>query len=825
QDEVQKITELQLSMQWQDQQLELLQLDVNHPQVTLHGSGKVFTEQHYALQANLNVQLTQGEFSNQQLQLDASGDLSRLHLQARATGAVNATLGATLDLLQAQLPHRLELHSEQLQWPLSAATPQFTLSRSTLLLQGELQHSQFSGQLSINGAAAPAAAAEFSGYSSLSGLTLEKLLVNTLGGQINLNASLDWQQGLNWQGQTKLDDIQPGLFWPDYDGKLNGTLQHRGAIAPDNSWQLAIPQMALSGTLRNYALTLNGSLNAADNSGQGDYQLHTPGLTLNHADNTISVQGSVQQDWNLSVTAAIPALAQSVSGAQGSLNGQFQITGPRLQPEIDGDISAAELRWQDFSLAQLSVSSAISLDSAQRFNSKISLEATDARYQQHKVQRISLDLDGTELKHQLDFVLNSTGHQARLQLTGGLSENRQHWQGLLQDAEISSLPGSWQLEHAADIKFELPQQRLTIAAHCWQQQDSSICLSKPLSASSKNVAASVDINQFNLTSLAALIPNQFALTGKIDATLDANWQQGKAPTATLAISSVNGQMTQQLDTPLVLAWQKLMLSSELADDTLRSTLQLNIADSSALNAELQIAQLQSGARQLQGQIKLQQFALSVLQPLLGEFSELTGLVSSDLSIAGTLDAPLLNGELALTQGRIKGKQAPADIDNADVTLLFSGQQASLTGLISTAKGEITVSGDASWQQATDWQAAVNIKGDALRLQVPQARLLIAPDLTLHATPELTRLSGTVTIPSANISIDSLPQNAIELSDDLVLLNKELQPIPQQQKSTFIFQTDIKVVLGNRVKLSAFGLKTLLNGNLRVRQQPKKPLLI
>ncbi|MFT7400049.1 MAG: translocation and assembly module TamB, partial [Rheinheimera aquimaris] len=67
--------------------------------------------------------------------------------------------------------------------------------------------------------------------------------------------------------------------------------------------------------------------------------------------------------------------------------------------------------------------------------------------------------------------------------------------------------------------------------------------------------------------------------------------------------------------------------------------------------------------------------------------------------------------------------------------------------------------------------------------------------------------------------------AIELSNDLILLDEKLQPIPQQEKSVFIFETDINVLLGNRVRLSAFGLKTLLNGKLRVRQQPGRPLLL
>ena len=67
----------------------------------------------------------------------------------------------------------------------------------------------------------------------------------------------------------------------------------------------------------------------------------------------------------------------------------------------------------------------------------------------------------------------------------------------------------------------------------------------------------------------------------------------------------------------------------------------------------------------------------------------------------------------------------------------------------------------------------------------------------------------------------LPQTAVALSDDLVLLDEALQPIPTGQQTAFALQTDINVVLGRRVQLSAFGLQTRLSGSLRVRQQPKQ----
>lgn len=825
QDTVQQLNTLHFSLQWQKQQLEILQLEVEHPQLSLHGSARLNTENTYPLQATVQAQLTDGAFKGQQLQADVSGDLSDLQLHANASGPVTASLNAAANLLQPTLPHRLLLHSESLQWPTGTEQPEFRLSRTNLTLDGDLHQSHFNGRTSLKANSLPDTAAEFSGDIGLNGATLEQLLLDTLGGQLTLSATLDWRDAFNWDGSLKLQNIQPGTFWPKYSGTLNGMLQHNGQFSTETGWLVDISDIALQGILRDYALNLNGSLELADKTGDGDYRLSTPGLNIQHADNSVSVKGSLQQDWNLTLTADIPSLAQSVPDAKGSITGEFHITGSQKLPQLNGDINAAKLRWQDFRLGQLSAHSKVWLDAGQNLSANIAVDATNAVYQKQQLQKVLINLQGNEQQHQLTLTVDSKQHKAQLELNGSLRQQRQLWQGQLQQAQLSSLLGDWQLQQSVAMQFKPAGNQFEMAAHCWQQQAGSICFSQPLQLSSNKLKAALQIDQFNLASVTPLLPSQLILSGIANARLDASWQRGQLPQATLSVTSDNGELTQQQELPLAVAWQQLSLSSQLSDDSLRNHLRLALSDEAKLDATANIGQLQSEDKQLQGSIKLTRFALSILQPLLGEFSELQGELSSELDLAGSLDQPLLHGQIDINDVRVKGKQAPVDIDDADLKLSLSGQQASLQGLLTTTRGEIKLSGDASWQQLSDWQAQVNITGDELRLQVPQARLLVAPDLTLKATPALTRLSGSVKIPQANINIDNLPQNAVELSDDLILLDEKLQPVPLQEKSVFAFETDINVLLGNRVRLSAFGLKTLLNGKLRVRQQPGRPLLL
>ena len=826
QDNHYQLQQLLLSLQWQGADINLSQLELTHKLGSLHSSAHISTNGHYPLTARARLQLSQGELAGQRLQLHAEGSLAALRIDATADGVIAAELQLSADLLDPLLPHQLRFNSNQLHWPVAteAGHAAFHLTDSELTLNGTLQHTQVDGKLHITSADVPEAAINFSGNASLNGITFDTLQASTLNGEVNSPISLSWQQGLSWQGQVRLAEIQPGLFWPDYPGELSGSFRHKGQLKTNGQWQTAIEQLDINGKLRRDALQLTGDLLLADTSGTGDYQFSSSGLTLSHAENRLQLSGSLQQHWQLALQLEIADLAQSIAQAEGQLNGQFNISGKASQPVIKGNIQGTALHFAGLSLQQLSLDGEIQRDAQQHWHSALELSASGGRYQQQQLTQLSARLSGSEQQHQFSLQADAAGHQASMLLDGSFSDNR--WQASISQASINSLPGLWQLSAPASLNYQLAQQRLTIGQHCWQQQASALCARAPLTVSASHVSIDLTLTQLALASLTPLLPaDNISLSGAIDAALVLNWQQDHPATASLNITGGAGAIMQQRQSTLTLPWQYFSLHSELADHRLSNAVEFNFAPDATLAVNMDIAGLNHEHKPISGEVSLQQFAIDFLQPLLGEFSELSGMLASDLRLSGTLQHPLLHGSTRLQRTRLKGKLAPADIDNADIDLTLSGQTANLNGLITTPKGDIRLTGQADWQQLPDWQAQLSIKGDELRLQIPQARFDIAPDLLLTANPQQTRITGSVHVPAASINIDSLPDSAVELSDDLVLLDAQLQPLPAAQKQTLALQSDINVILGNRVRLSAFGLKTRLSGNLRVRQQAEQPLRV
>lgn len=814
-----QLTKLTLSAQLTPRQIRILDATAIHTFGRLQLAANVNLQQNYPLSVQADAQLLAGEFTGQRVQLQLSGDLAQLQADIHSSGPVNAELTAELALLTADLPMQISLRSEQLQWPLTE--PQYQLQHTTLAVNGALSklnielNSQFTGQdLPTTKLQATANWQQWQQTAELSQLTL-----NTLGGEITAQGSTQLSQDINWQLAMAFSKLQPGLTWPEYPGELNGRLQTTGSLHSNGDLAVALPQLQLNGDIRALPFALKGSLTAEGNTQQANWQLQTPALTLSHGSNRIELKGQLAEQWQLDGILDLPDLAASYPELKGTVAGAFTLRGAMLTPDIALNLAANDLRYQKNRLQHLALDAKVSL--AEPMQSHVTLEATQGRFEQQRLQTLALELSGNQQAHKLSLQLSADDISADLLLSGTL-KNKQLWQGQFEQVALKTPVGPWQLVDALPLSVDIPKQQLMLAKHCWQQEPTQLCLNEDATLSAKAVAAKLSLTNYQLAQLNPLMPYASTLEGDLALDVAFDWQDGQAPNVNANITGSNGTFTQQLDVPINMNWSALSLNAALAQHQLRSQLDLQLGNQGNLHAQLLVSDLDKTDRPLRAELNLSQLTLDFLKPLLDEYSELSGVISSQLSVTGSLAEPELQGELRLDALKVKGKLAPTDIENADLIVNFRGDQAALNGQVKTPEGLIALTGEANWQELDNWQAALNIKGDELRLQIPQAELFVKPDLHITAQPGRSKVSGLIQIPNANITVDSLPQNAIGLSADQILLNRQLQPITEATTSQFALETDIRVQLGPRVRLSAFGLKTRLTGDLRVQQQQINP---
>lgn len=813
------LPDLSFSLQARDQSIRLLDFQASHPQANVTATAEITTQGNYPLRARVSSVLQQAPLAGQQFSVSLTGSLADLALSARSSGIVNARLEAELALLSADLPLQVKLEYEPLRWPVGDDDA-WQMHAGDLTASGDLQQLQFSLNAGIAHSSVPEVNLSATGdyqHANMA-LTLSQFNANTLGGSIAGIAALNLGTPLTWQTDLTLSTIQPGLFWPEFAGELNGKLQNRGQLAADGSWQTTLPQLAVTGELRSEKVAINGDVAASYAQSTDTYRFSTEQLVLQHGSNSVNVTGSLAEQWQLNAKVNITDLASSLPDANGTINADINVSGNQLQPEINASVTASELRYADSRLAELTLQAQLQLN--ELYQASIELSATGGRWQEYQLEQLNLSAAGNEQQHQLSLELQSSLSDISLKLAGKLTD-RSHWQGTLTDTDIGSPLGNWQLQQALTLAYQLDKQQLELSAHCWQQGTGKLCLTEPASMSAEQLNASIELTQFDLTGLNDFTPTAINITGELNANASANWQSGQSPQLALTVQSASGALTQQTEPPIALQWQSFQLTAQLQDDQLTANAEGLLNEQARLTANLTVTDVTADQRPLSASLQLTDFTLAFLQPLLDEYSELAGVLSADISADGTLESPMLTGQLALEQLRVKGTLAPADINDGSLQLNFKGEQAALQGNIATPDGKLTIKGDADWQQLSDWRAQLAVTGDPLRIQIPQGSLNIKPDLTISATPSLTKVSGEIQIPSAELSVDELPQNAIGLSNDTVILNTENQPINEQQASAMPIEANIRIVLGEKVNLKAFGLQTLLRGRLQVQQRQNR----
>ena len=72
---------------------------------------------------------------------------------------------------------------------------------------------------------------------------------------------------------------------------------------------------------------------------------------------------------------------------------------------------------------------------------------------------------------------------------------------------------------------------------------------------------------------------------------------------------------------------------------------------------------------------------------------------------------------------------PFDITDGTLAVNFAGMSSALQGVINPSRGQLNLTGNAHWRVIDAWRAQIAVKGDRVRVTVPQMELLdVSPDI-------------------------------------------------------------------------------------------------
>ncbi|MEJ2694747.1 MAG: translocation/assembly module TamB domain-containing protein, partial [Candidatus Thiodiazotropha sp.] len=224
-----------------------------------------------------------------------------------------------------------------------------------------------------------------------------------------------------------------------------------------------------------------------------------------------------------------------------------------------------------------------------------------------------------------------------------------------------------------------------------------------------------------------------------------------------------------------------------------------------------------------GQLSLRLQDISRLSSILPRLQNARGEIVGDFTLAGSLSRPRLNGSAELREGGLDIPELGLEL--REIALQMSTpslDQIALEGGLRSGQGRLRLKGRVDLDASAGFPTHLHLSGSELSVaNLPEAEIQVSPDLTLERDLQGTRLKGRLEIPFARLRPRKLPPSAVTVSSDLVVVGGDE---PQRRSFDPRIESELRVVLGDRVSFDGFGLRGRLTGTLLVIDEAKRPVI-
>ncbi|KEQ18211.1 autotransporter assembly complex protein TamB [Endozoicomonas numazuensis] len=639
---------------------------------------------------------------------------------------------------------------------------------------------------------------------SLEHIAIQRLSLSTPEGNADVSGQLGWTQGISWNGKINLNSLNTANLLPEYPGTLDGVLESRFNLK-GQYWHLVVSEMNITGELRDKPVSLSGTLDV-----NSLFKWKVDRVNAEVGDNRLSAHGHLDEQWNIEAELNALNLAELYPGLKGEVKGLINISGSKQQPSLDFQLDSTSIRYLDTAFKGLSAKGNIEKKEQLLGQARISIDSMNQGSQ--KLSQILLEARGNEKQHQVR--LSTQGKELKSIITVAGSYSNEQWQGQLTRSDLNTRFGHWSLQKPVDIKASAVS--ASFSPFCLESSPSSICVqSNHLSKDTGQLSFNID--QLAPERFKAFFPAEFNWQAFLSSQGEVRWKDNQ-PELTLNLSSTPGTL-QAYD--LSGDYTELALEASIANNQLRSSLNFLSNKLGHSNLSMAVDDLQD-QKTLTGQLNVDQLLLEIFAPFLPEVSKLNGTFSARGRLEGTLTKPLFYGRLAIENGYANTTREIVSVSELNTYLNVNGDSGTIEGKMQVGQGSLDLGGQLNWKDLQKPSGNITLAGQNLDVKYPGiGEIRVSPDLKLTLSEQI-ELTGIIRIPWSRININSLPENAVSVSDDVVIIQKG-QTSEFNEQTSKRFSMKARIELGDDIRLDAYGLKTKLAGHLDLLQLTNKPL--
>jgi translocation and assembly module TamB len=727
------------------------------------------------------------------------------------TGRDGLRATATGDVELADAPRiRFAGDWSALRWPLQGR-PAVVLPSGRYTLEGAGTYA-YSVEAAVRIPAVPPAQVAARGQLDAAGLTVATLDAQALRGRITGRAALSWRDAQPWSAELRGRGLDFGLVRPPLAGRVNLALTANGlGYAPTGHWDARIAQ--LDGRVRGLPARGRGTARMRDG------QLQVNGLEVEFGSAQLQADGLLgarrsDLEWRLRVDD----LGAFVADAGGSVRSRGAIEGVDGRTAVQGTVGARELRYGDWTVAQAIAD--VDVDTTDRDASYVKISAVNLGRADRIADQVRITLDGRATDHRL--VIRGTKGDDWLELVtrGSYQARPAAWTVLLEDFRVQGPPLlSYRLERPSTLRVR--DGGALLEATCFVRESERICAAGTWSPTLP-WAMTLDARDMPLRLLPLALPRGTEYSGAADADATIRGMPGAPWTAELGLGLRDAEFryraaSGRLETVRLGTGR---IEGRAAPEAYLASVGLATVGGSRLSGSARIERSDAPftASPLSGRVELATSELAWLPLFIPGVDRLTGRLTSEIDLGGTPDEPRLRGFLQFADGEIDVYRTNLLLKQVNARVTLDENRIGLDAGAATRGGTAQARGTLEWRERVPYGRLTFTGENLLVADLPEARVTASPTLAFAVDGRRMDVSGEVRIPSARIQPKDL-RGAVLPSGDEIIVGGDAPA--DEPGGAFVVSTSIRLVLGDDVKIDAYGLKGALGGSLLVTSKPNE----
>ncbi|HEY7215110.1 MAG TPA: translocation/assembly module TamB domain-containing protein, partial [Thermoanaerobaculia bacterium] len=734
------------------------------------------------------------------LKTDSGADLS-------AKGTVGTgTKDLSLDLLADW--HRLS-------WPLQGGAPVVVSRSGEAAIRGSLADYNVDVDAQLAGPGIPPGRWRLAGRGNKERMNIRSLRGDVLRGQVSAAGTIAWQPAVSWRVKLTGKGINPAVLYPEWPGSLafaatsDGTLRNAGPYG-------RVELTDLGGNLRGNPLAGRVRLELEGNR----YRL--PRLDLRSGSARVTAAGSFTKnaadlDWRLEA----PNLGEALPDAGGSVTAQGHLAGPWTTPHVRAQASGGSIVFQTYNVETLNLTADVDL--AREGSMRIDLDAANVGVGERRFDTVTLKGNGTRRAHGLALAVRAKEGSFDLALAGGL-QGLTAWSGEIRQLDLrNEQTGNWSLAGPAGLAAGTEQAALR--NFCWTSGGARLCADGQWNkAGTWNATGNLADLPFTL--FKPFLPPDLEITGNVNGTFQGQGTTRGFVTAAVDLRPGPGEIQYPTKTgePARVRFDQGAVTLHAGADGLTGQAALTFENTGILQANLRLPQynafgLPLQSQTLSGRIQADFTNLGLVEAFVPDLEDPRGTLTADLTLAGTVAAPRAIGAVELQNAQVDVPQLGIQVRQIAVTAKSDAQGVlQLQGSASSGGGTVKLAGDVPLDARP---AHITVEGRRfLASNSKEIKVFVSPKLQIAAEYPRVDVTGDVEVPETAIDQQKRKRAAVAVSEDVIIVppSEETAQTPRQPME---LHARVRVILGDKVNVKAFGFAGRPTGSLLIIEEPGK----